>query len=118
MPRFLSAAVCTFFLSACASTPPKPEPVPPELVPVGFSAADCRVTEPGGPLTETGLDGRPMQVGTRPPKVQCSQHVSIASETTTCHTKGGKPLPMSDCCLNLDGSKVPECTPKPQSAGE
>lgn len=47
----LAAVVCT--LTACATIqPPKPEPVPPDLV-------------PAGPITETGPDGRPTTVGTR-----------------------------------------------------
>jgi hypothetical protein len=58
MTRFLlTAAVCTV-LSACAistNEPPKPdEPIPKESIPAGFSAADCRISEAGGPITETG----------------------------------------------------------------
>jgi hypothetical protein len=119
----LCVAVCTFLLSACATNPPpKPMPVPPELVPAGFSAADCRVTDPGGPITDnSGPNGTPRNVGTRAPKVECKKHQgeSVQATTTpTCHTQGGKPLPLSDCCMNLDGSRIQGCTPKQQPPGE
>jgi hypothetical protein len=116
----LAVAVCTI-LSACATgaAPRKPEPIPPELIPDGYTADDCHITDPGGPMTETGPDGIPRTVGTRPPKVACSQHVHIpGSETTTCHTPGGKPLDLQDCCLNPDGSSIPNCTKKLFPPGE
>jgi hypothetical protein len=117
-----AVAVCTV-LAACAAGPThKPsESVPPELVPSGFTAADCRITEPGGPITEIGPDGRPMTRGTRQPKVECTKHIAGAitvKSTPTCHTKGGKELLLADCCMNEDGSTIPACTPKVQPAGE
>lgn len=117
------AAVCTCLLSACTTgtVPKEPEPIPAELIPPGYSAADCRITEPGGAITETGPDGRPMTVGERKPTVQCHKHdegqVTMTS-TPVCYTKRGKELPLSDCCMNPDGSKIPSCEPKLQPVGE
>jgi len=121
MKRFLAAAVCTI-LSACATTPPKPEPVPPDLVPAGFSAADCRVTDSGGPITDNGgPNGVARQVGTRAPKVECSHHSDgpmTVTSTPTCHSRAGKELPLSDCCMTAAGTPIPQCTPKIQPPGE
>ena len=117
----LVAAVCTI-LSACATTqPPKPDAIPPELVPAGYSAADCRITEPGGAVTETGPDGRPMTVGSRQPKVECNKHTqgaTVVKSTPTCKTKAGVDMPLSDCCLNDDGTTIPNCTIKSLPPGE
>lgn len=118
----LCIAVCTFVLSACASNPQKLAPVPPELVPAGFSAADCHITDPGGPITDNnGPNGTARNVGTRAPKVACTKKEGETVNTTsapTCHTQGGKVLPVSDCCMNPDGSKIQGCTPKLQPPGE
>ena len=83
----------------------------------GFSAAECRITERGGPITERGPDGRPTTVGTRQPKVECTHHsqgAAIVKSTPTCHTKGGKLLPLSDCCMTETGDPIPNCTMKIQ----
>lgn len=113
--------VAVLTLTACSTGPaPKtPEPIPPELIPAGFTAADCRITEPGGPITDIGPDGRPYDRGTRQPKVECTHHSEVrvgesVVTTASCRASSGKDLPFSDCCMNPDGSKIPACEPKRQ----
>jgi hypothetical protein len=116
MARVTIAAVCTI-LSACAGRPaPKPEPILPELIPAGYAASECRITDPGGAITSSGPDGRPMTVGNRQPKVECAHHTERITTTSVpvCHTKSGKGLPLSDCCMNPDGTQIAGCTPKLQ----
>jgi len=116
MARLLAAAVCTF-LSACTIQPPKPEPVPPELIPAGFTAAECKVVKAAEAITEDGPSATKMTMGMRSPEVSC-QHRGKSVTTTTlvpsCHTKAGKPLPLSDCCMTESGSPIPACTSKLQ----
>lgn len=123
MTRVALVAICTCSLSilATVTVSKESEPIPPELIPAGFTAADCRITEPGGPITETDADGHPKTVGRRPPKVECSKHAEggvTTTHTVSCHTKAGKELPLSDCCLNPDGSRIPSCELKRQPAGQ
>jgi hypothetical protein len=120
MTRFTILAVCTV-LSACATQPPKPEPVPKELVPAGFSAADCRVTKPAEAITQDGPGGSKMTMGMHPPQVECQHHEQgplTVKSAPTCHTTGGKQLPLADCCMTDAGTLIPQCTPKLQSPGE
>src|SRR5712691_1506705 len=103
MARITLAAVCTILCACGATQPPKPDAVPKELIPAGFSAADCKVTDPGGPITDnSGPNGTPRQVGIRPPRVACTKHdgspVTLTTKPT-CHTVGGKTLPLADCCM-------------------
>lgn len=119
MTRLTILAVCTFALSACATgaAPGKQEPVPPELVPAGFSAADCRVTKPAEAITQDGPGGTKVTVGTRPPQVECQHHEQgpvTVTTTPTCHTQAGKVLPLADCCMTDAGTPIPQCTPKIQ----
>jgi hypothetical protein len=121
MARLPVAAVCTILCACGATQPLKPERVPEELVPAGFSAADCHVVEPAQALTETGPDGRPMTVGSRQPKVECQksgQSVVTTKSVPVCHTTGGKKLPLADCCMTESGDPIPACTPKLQPLGE
>jgi hypothetical protein len=120
MPRIsLAVAVCTTILSACSTTqPPKPEPVPKELVPAGFSAADCKVVKPAEAITQDGPGGSKVTTGMRPPQVECTKHTEGAvtvKSTPTCHTKTGKELPLADCCMTDSGDPLPACTPKMQA---
>ena len=118
----LAVAVCTV-LTACAAGPTrKPsESVPPELVPSGFTAADCHVVKPAEAMTETGPDGRPVTTGTRSPEVACQKpgkSITTTKSVPVCHTKGGKQLPLADCCMTESGETIPACTPKIQPLGE
>jgi hypothetical protein len=121
MHRITSLAVCTI-LTACASgtAPRKQESIPAELIPAGYTAAECKVTDPGGPITETGTNGQPVTVGHRPPTVNCTHHTETITTTSrpVCHTKAGVELPLSDCCMNPDGSQNTGCTPKLQPPAE
>jgi hypothetical protein len=117
MARIAVLAVCGLSAYATGAASKEPEPIPPALIPVGFTAADCHITKPGGPIIEQDADGRPRTVGKRPPKVECSKHTegtTTETHTVTCRTQAGKDLPLSDCCLNSDGSKIPACELKPQ----
>jgi hypothetical protein len=120
MRLVLIMAVCT--LSACAtgSAPAKPEPIPPDLIPPGYTARECRITDPGGAITAPGPEGRPVTVGERKPKVECARHIEriTATDAATCHTKGGRELPLSACCMNPDGSPIAGCTPALQPPAE
>ena len=123
MTRTALLAVCTFSLSihTAATASKGPEPVPPELIPAGFTAADCRIAKPGCPITETDADGHPGTVGKRPPKVECSKHAEgpvTTTHTVSCQPRAGKGPPLSDCCLNPEGPKIPSCGLKPQPAGD
>jgi len=122
MPRIsLAVAVCTI-LAACGVThPPKPDPVPKELISAGFSADECHIVKPAEAMTETGPDGRPVTTGTRSPEVACQkpgQSITTTKSVPVCHTKGGKELPLSDCCMTDSGEPMPACTPKIQPLGE
>jgi hypothetical protein len=113
----IATAVCTI-LSACAATqPPKPEPVPPELVPAGFSAAECRVVKPAEAITADGPGGTKTTMGMRSPEVSCehaNQSVVTTKSVPVCHTTGGKQLPLADCCMTESGDPIPACVPKLQ----
>lgn len=121
-PRFLPLAVCTFFLSACgAIQPPKPEPVPKELIPAGFSAADCRITKSAEAITDDGPGGSKMTTGSSSPTVECHHRghsVVTTKSVPACHTKGGKELPLVDCCMTKNGDAIPQCAPKLQPPTE
>ena len=113
----LIVAVLTLAACSAGPSPKRTESIPPELIAAGFTAADCHITEPGRHITQTGPDGRPYDQGTRPPKVECSLHSELRHESTqtaSCRTSSGKDLPLSDCCMNPDGSKIPACEPKLQ----
>ena len=119
MTQIALLAVCAFSLAiyAMGAASKEPEPIPPELIPAGFTAADCHITKPGGPIVEEDADGHPRTVGKRPPKVGCSKNTegrANETHTATCRTKAGEDLPLSDCYLNTDGSMIPACEPKPQ----
>nr|DAK77257.1 MAG TPA: hypothetical protein [Caudoviricetes sp.] len=123
MTRFLPTLVCTFVLSSCAvgTAPRKPEPIPPELIPAGFTASDCHIAKPAEADVDEGPGGNKYSHGERGPKVECSHHSNgavISKSTPTCHTKGGKELPLADCCMTESGELIPACTPKVQPAGE
>jgi hypothetical protein len=120
MTRIALLVVCACSLSVYASGAASKEPdrIPPELIPPGFTAADCRITKPGGPDTEEGSDGRQRTVGKLPPKVACTKHPVTITHSASCHTEAGKELPPADCCLNADGSKIQNCEPKPHPADE
>ncbi len=123
-PAFAASAVavCTCILfSACAGPGPKDKgSVPPELVPAGYTATECQVTDPGGPIKEAGPTGLPVTKGFRQPRVTCTHKTETQTETqvATCRTTGGKPLDLRDCCLNADGSAIASCTKKLIPAGE
>jgi hypothetical protein len=113
-------AVC-MVLSACAGPGPKDKgSVPPELVPAGYTATECQVTDPGGPIKEAGPTGLPVTKGFRQPRVTCTHKTVTQTERqmATCHTTGGKSLDLKDCCLNADGSIITNCTTKLIPAGE
>jgi hypothetical protein len=119
MTQIALLAVFAFSLAiyAAGALSKEPGPIPPELIPAGFTAADCHITKPGGPIVEEDADGHPRTVGKRPPKVECSKHTegrATETHTASCRTKAGKGLPLSDCCLNTDGSMIPACKLKPQ----
>jgi hypothetical protein len=72
-------------------------------------------------LSRMRTDAPGLSVGKRPPKVECSKHTegsTTVTHTMTCRTMAGKDLPLSDCCLNPNGSKIPACEPKPQPTGQ
>ncbi len=117
----LVAAVCTLTACAISTQSPKPEPIPKESIPAGFSAAECHVVKSAEAMTEESPDGTKYTTGTRSPEVSCQHHEQgpvTVTTTPTCKTKAGADLPLSDCCLNTDGSTIPACTPKIQPAGE
>jgi hypothetical protein len=114
----LVAAVCTI-LSACATTqPPKPDTVPPELVPAGYSAADCHIVKPAEAITD---DTSKVSHGEHAPHVECIKHTQgavVQKITPTCHTVSGTALPLEACCLRDDGSAIPDCVPKSIPKGQ
>lgn len=121
MTRFPITAVCTILCACGASKPPKPDAVPTELVPKGFSAADCHIVKPAEAMTEEGPGGTKYTTGTRSPEVACQkpgQSVVTTKSVPVCHTKGGKELPVADCCMTESGDPIPACTPKLQPVGE
>ena len=117
----LAVCVCSLSVYAPGTASKEPDRIPPELIPPGFTAADCHITKPGGPETQEGPDGRQRTVGKRPPTVVCTKHLEgplTITRSASCHTENGKELPPADCCLNPDGSKIPNCEPKPHPANE
>ena len=117
-----TVAVCTV-LTACGAGPThKPsESVPPELVPAGFTVADCKVVKPTEADVDDGPGDNKYSHGEHGPKVECSHHSEgplIVKSTPTCHTVGGKALPLADCCMTEAGAPIPACTPKTQPPGE
>jgi hypothetical protein len=57
MVRITLAAVCTILCACGATQPPKPDSVPPEPVPKGFTAAECQAAELAQAITEDGPGG-------------------------------------------------------------
>lgn len=118
--RLVTSALCAI-IAGCASTPPKPASIPPELIPPGFTAADCWIAKPAETETVSGPGGAPVAMGSKSPEVQCTKHGQGATTTKTvptCHTQAGKTLPLSDCCMTESGAPLPACTPKLQPPGE
>lgn len=115
--NMLQIVVCSL-LEACATQIPLPaQPVPPELVPTGFTAADCWIAKPAEVETASGPGGAPVTMGGKGPEVQCQKHSQGAVQEKSvpvCHTKAGKPLPLVDCCMTYSGDHIPQCTPKVQ----
>lgn len=121
MTRLPIAAVCTILCACGATHPPKPDPVPTELVPKGFTAAECRLVRPAEAMTEDGPGGLKVTTGTRSPEVACQkegQNVITTKSVPVCHTQAGRELPLSDCCMSESGDPLPACTPKLQPQGE
>jgi hypothetical protein len=120
--RVFLPVLASIVLIGCASNPPpKPDAVPKDLVPKGFTAADCHVVKPAEAITQQGPDGRPVSTGMRAPEVACEKPGanSIATKSTpVCHTQRGKPLPLADCCMTESGDPIPACMPKIQPPGE
>jgi hypothetical protein len=117
MTRLPIAAVCTILCACGATQPPKPEPVPKELIPAGFTAAECHVAKPGEAMTEEGPGGTKYTTGTRSPVLSCqhpSQSVVTTKTVPVCHTQSGKPLPLADCCVTESGDPIRGCEPKLQ----
>ncbi len=119
----LALAICTVFTACAAGATRKPsESVPHELVPPGFTAAECHVVKAAEALTDDGPGTGPKYTtGTRSPQVEC-QHPGNSIVTTksvpVCHTKSGKQLPLADCCMTDSGEPIPACTLKIQPDGE
>jgi hypothetical protein len=116
----LAVAVCTV-LAACATgtVPRKPEPIPPELIPPGFSSSDCHVVAPAQADVDDGPGGSKYSHGERSPQVACTKHGTetfVVKTVPTCHTASGKPLPLADCCEKENGDLILGCTPKPVTA--
>jgi hypothetical protein len=107
MTRLAITAVSAI-LSACTSTPPKPEPIPAEQIPKGYKAQECQIVKAAHTDTVPGLGGAPVSTGGRSSTVEChhSQHVETTISVPVCHTQGGKELPLSDCCLNSRGYRL------------
>ena len=112
------ALILTIAVASCAYSPKsKPAAIPPELVPPGFTADQCWIDKEAEVTTEGGASGSKVATGGHGLQVRCkaTQHLDEQSKSLpVCHTQGGKSLPLSDCCLNEDGSTIPACTPKLQ----
>jgi hypothetical protein len=111
-----SASSVTSKPTSTSASSLEPKPVPAELVPAGFSADECWIEETAKPLTESPPGGSaPIATGTRSPLVRCKKKTGEKLYTKSqpvCHTKGGKPLPLGDCCVAEDGTAIAGCTPK------
>ena len=119
-----AVAVCGCAISP-QSKPSKPDKrealVPAELVPEGFHPGDCWFVKKAEVTTEGGPSGSKVATGQKGAEISCkvTGHMDYGfTSVPTCRTTGGKDLPLSDCCLNADGSTIPGCTPKPQPPAE
>ncbi len=95
--------------------------IPPELIPAGYTAADCHIVRQAQADTDNGPGGTKFSHGSIAPEVRCTrQHEGPVTLTKVgaCHTQGGKELPPADCCLTPSGDPIPACTPKLQAPGE
>ncbi len=111
-------------LAGCAvspqSKPKQPDQrdmVPAELVPKGFQSGDCWFVRKAEITTAGGPSGSKVATGEKGPQISCkvTQHMDYTFTTVpTCRTTSGKDLPLTDCCMNADGSTIPACTPKLQ----
>jgi hypothetical protein len=64
-------------------------------------------------------DGSKVSHGGARTQVECHHHeqgATVMKSTPTCKTKAGADLPLSDCCVNADGTEMPNCTMKLQPA--
>lgn len=104
------ALVCNLVLCGCASTPTRPDAVPPDRpIPEGFKRSECRLENSSGGTIQ-GAGGTPVVGADTSTRVVCN-HAATHQSVYTCRTENGKELPLKDCCLDEDGTLIQYCTP-------
>jgi len=94
----------------------EPEPtLTQEDLPKGFTLAECKLVKPEEAIKQES-GGLSVTAGKRGKKVSCKHVTSQVTyvHTATCKTRSGKELPLADCCLHPDATRIPNCTTKPQ----
>lgn len=95
---YTSAAAVAFLIASCVSRPPKPDPIPVDLIPQGFTVQDCHWQDPSDASAADAPHGGGLQFsgGTGGRHIACHKKIKQAPETR-CVDAQGKEKPMEQC---------------------
>jgi hypothetical protein len=100
--KLIRTAIVATLVNGCGSTKPRQaEPIPPELIPDGFTAADCRhideTPQDSGGISSVGAGMDAAAQSKHHLQVECHHMDAILPATSVCRDDAGNNVPLEKC---------------------